>query len=167
MTEQRIKSLQIITEIMKNNNIGISEIQDYEQRTSVIRKIIDMTNQIVRNARWYQEDLISEGSNLPSCLFVENERYKLSVHSGSSISEMSIDLEDKESGSHIWQDKPIEFGLADVKTESLMLLTSSGLFQRLDKLVYKEAMYAIAEIKSSELEASESETLESVVEEER
>lgn len=138
-----------ITTLMKQCGISLEDIQRYQDANKLKQQITNIARRIVRNAEWYQQDLKKEGGCLPKILMLENEDFILNVVNGE---ESAVILKEKDGGFQaIWR-KSTTTGVDQISEKSASFILNSGLLEKLDKLVYKEAMYTIAEIKSSEME---------------
>lgn len=138
-----------IATLMKQGGISLEDIQRYQDVDKLKQQISNIARRIVRNAEWYQEDLKSEGGCLPKLLKLENEDFVLNVVNGE---ESAVVFKEKGGVSQaIWR-KSVTTGVDQLSENTALSILNSGLLEKLDKLVYKEAMYAIAEIKSSEME---------------
>ena len=154
MEDKKVQALKKIARIMEQNDIKISDITAYLENSKPRAYEIfeNSVAGILRNVAWHLNDLKEEGVNFAPVLSESDGVYTAILDVVMEEFTLMEIATGKMATCKLSKNSPIFEGLDNFDLEQIRVINNEGLCNRLDESVHREAIYAVAEAKSADLE---------------
>ena len=154
MEDNKVRALKKIARIMEQNDIKVLDITTYlgNSKPRAYEIFENSVASILRNVAWHLDDLKEEGVNFTPVLSESDGTYTVILDVVTEEFSLLEIATGKIATCKLLKNSPVFEGLDNFDLEQIRVINNEGLCARLDESVHKEAVYAVAEAKSADLE---------------